>query len=1201
MNLVIYIKKILLLLYMSRAQLYREAKRKARQIGLETSSLRSLWRRSTSDFWRTRIQDYNNILENRIQFQPIFEQIQQRTEERERQNRINRRIRENSFNAILNGVLNDDVLSENQAQRFWNNLQGSGRYIMTVRFTDREEKIAVNHTTRDFIFDILTQGQLIEQGTTWGSDKIDSFVIRDIINIFVEILSPDRIIRNRDGRFFPYINTTNIDLSKYQIYNQNQAYEKKILNKRENCLIQTLKHQGIKKSVLNAIKLAWVSGVHIRKSDLIKIASLIERNINLYTISGDKIKIQKINGKKTEEDAPSKEQIQKEYDEYMKEHDEYMEEQGEYVDEINQKVLNDVHEEHTDLFNIRCRKRLKLEKEPDINIAMYENHYFTYEDTEYSKFSIENYDILKDINNFHEISRKTTVKGKIYYVRKNERKINSLSLVDNLYNQGKFKKLDLIKFEESSSHKETRNHIYLDNIWKEQRIFGKYDVKYSKEEAIEFSKIKNMCLTDERLPKYLKYTEDKTKRNRPTFYADVETFVKGVDNHELYLLGVVGSNNDRVDILNVMDERFAPSDYSSEQQVVNTWMDIMTRSGKNTAVCYYHNLKYDYHILEKYLKITKRCEKDGQIYNVECVHRGQKVELRDSFKLIPFALNKFGKEFNLPKEIRKKEAIAYDYYTRENNNKRIPTETYRNLLPNSEKIIFDEMVVLDHSYDSDSFNPLEYYKEYLRLDCLVLKKGIQKFDELIMEITEDQMSVFDCLTISSLTDKYMQKEGVYEGVYEIKGNLRAYVGEAVYGGRVCVNEKYKKQIIEGKISDYDGVSLYPSAINRLCREIGLPKGEAKRFGKANINKWENMTYSILTVKITKVNKIQQMPFIAQKDESSIKYINTPPDKPVIIDSITLKDYIDFHDIEYQLLDGVYWNNGGNKKMGEMIQRLFNARLKYKKTNTALANTIKLMLNSAYGKTIMKKTKTKKTIVKSYKMVKQKNGKYERKEHINLNNYVYNNFNTIKSYRELNKDIFEFECIKADFSYNRGHVGCAILSTSKRIMNEVFDVANDNEYPIYYTDTDSLHCNMDDVPKLESKYKEKYGKELNGTQLEQFHTDFDLNGSAGEIYATKSVFLGKKSYIDCLESVDKNGDKITGFHIRLKGITKEGLEHESKKYSDSYFGLYSDLSKGMDKNIVLNPFNKDENRQKVLFNFKNGMVSTKKEFIRKVKF
>ena len=113
---------------------------------------------------------------------------------------------------------------------------------------------------------------------------------------------------------------------------------------------------------------------------------------------------------------------------------------------------------------------------------------------------------------------------------------------------------------------------------------------------------------------------------------------------------------------------------------------------------------------------------------------------------------------------------------------------------------------------------------------------------------------------------------------------------------------------------------------------------------------------------------------------------------------------------------------------------------------------------------------------------------------------------------MNKTCMEVEKICSDDSFNRGHIGCAILSMSKRIMNEVFNVANDNNYPIYYTDTDSLHLDLENVKKLEEKYKEVYNKELNGKNLEQFHTDFNLEGAKSEIYATKSIFLGKKSYI-----------------------------------------------------------------------------------------
>ena len=1154
----------------------------------------------------------------------------------------------NQFQNILNMVVNDNqTLTNQQAQRVWNNITGQGNHILTITFGDgREQIIAVNATTRDFIIDILINGLLVEQQEQYGSDIIDNLNIRDIQSLTIERLRrPERRIVNRDGRFFPYVNTTNEDLSKYQVFNQEQAYDQKLVSKREHCLIHTLTQAGIETSVINNIKMSYIQDntdntvrIAIRKKDLHNISNIIKRNIVVHTMNGKRIAKQVI---KAEEAV------------------------GE-----------------------------------DINMAMYENHYFLFEDTKYSKYSIINYEELKDEEDFNNIIKTVKKKDKTYnYKDENKSKINSLLLVDKFFKAQYFKKLDLCKFEESTTHEKLKEHIYLDNIDNEQRLC---------EEKKEKKTLDDMGInryTEEK--KVIKATEKLTKKEKPKqeiYYADCESFVKDVDYHKLYLLGVVNDKSDIVDIYNICDQP-EKEDVSREQQVVYKFFNNITKNGTTNALVYFHNLKYDYHLLERLINIKDRCEKDGQLYNIVCKYKGKEIELRDSYKILPFALSKFGSEFNLPKEIRKKEAIAYNYYKEQNNNRIIKAKEYRKLLSSKEKTIFKDAVKQCPSYNIEdkTFNPLTYYQEYLRLDCLVLKKGIQTFNKLIQEITENKMNVYDSLTISSLTDKYMKKEGAYEGVYEVQGNLRAYIAQAVYGGRVCVNPKYKKKVIKGKISDYDGVSLYPSAINRLCRLMGLPKGKAKRyttekqmvekyvevdeeiyncqgFGydsivgivndeyyyygywdkytqgkleytqgkleytqgkkldekelkqlnrylehskkssikeipKARVKKmvldypetdlknWNTKLYSILTVKINKVNKIQQMPFIAHKTEDSIKYTNTAPEKPIIIDSITLEDYIKFHEIEYELLDGVYWDGGSNKKMGEVIQRLFNARLQAKKEGkTALSNTIKLMLNSSYGKTIMKKSKTAKQIIKTETKKYNKTTKeWEVKSKTNLKDYIYNNFNTIRNYRKLNENNYEVEKTCADNSFNRGHIGCAILSISKRIMNEVFDVANDNKYPIYYTDTDSLHCNLEDVPKLEAKYKERYNKELNGKQLEQFHTDFDLDGAKEEIYATKSIFLGKKSYMDYLESKDENGNTIHGFHIRLKGITKEGLEHTAKQYNNSYIGLYEDLAKGNEKKIILNPYNPDTNENKVLFEFKEGKVSTKKEFTRVVKF
>jgi hypothetical protein len=173
------------------------------------------------------------------------------------------------------------------------------------------------------------------------------------------------------------------------------------------------------------------------------------------------------------------------------------------------------------------------------------------------------------------------------------------------------------------------------------------------------------------------------------------------------------------------------------------------------------------------------------------------------------------------------------------------------------------------------------------------------------------------------------------------------------------------------------------------------------------------------------------------------------------------------------------------------------------------------------------------------------------------------------------------------------------------MNEVFDIANEHDIPIYYTDTDSMHLNMKDVPRLEDKFREKHGRELNGKMLGQFHTDFNLEGAASEIYAVKSIFLGNKSYFDVLESIDAKGEKIIGYHFRLKGITEEGIRYEASKYGETckaggpaecgLVGLFEDLASGKEVKILMNP------KDKVMMEFDKGYVYTKNKYFRKVKF
>ncbi|KAL1526230.1 hypothetical protein AB1Y20_014953 [Prymnesium parvum] len=149
-------------------------------------------------------------------------------------------------------------------------------------------------------------------------------------------------------------------------------------------------------------------------------------------------------------------------------------------------------------------------------------------------------------------------------------------------------------------------------------------------------------------------------------------------------------------------------------------------------------------------------------------------------------------------------------------------------------------------------------------------------------------------------------------------------------------------------------------------------------------------------------------------------------------------------------------------------------------------------------------------------------------------------------------------------FNRQHVACEILSTSKNIMNEVMCTAEDIGAPIYYTDTDSMHMEYADVNRLADEFKTRYGRTLIGKQLGQFHVDFDFDGAVGEIHSEEAVFIGKKTYIDVLR--DEAGNRA--YHIRCKGIPSKCIDHTVRtQYAHDPLRCFMDFYDG--KSVVFN--------------------------------
>ena len=108
------------------------------------------------------------------------------------------------------------------------------------------------------------------------------------------------------------------------------------------------------------------------------------------------------------------------------------------------------------------------------------------------------------------------------------------------------------------------------------------------------------------------------------------------------------------------------------------------------------------------------------------------------------------------------------------------------------------------------------------------------------------------------------------------------------------------------------------------------------------------------------------PLTSKINENGVRYfINDMENEIIYIDKVGLEELVKYHKAEFEIIDGYYYNEGRNDTINHVIEDLHNLRAKLKKDKNPAQIVIKLLMNSMYGKTIIKPVETD-TIVKDNK-------------------------------------------------------------------------------------------------------------------------------------------------------------------------------------------------------------------------------------------
>lgn len=925
---------------------------------------------------------------------------------------------------------------------------GGNIFTLTHDFISRIDNIILQEEKDESGSDVKTYNHIKSKGSLLTIKRVEF----------------DKKEEQKHGGFFEYINTTDVDLTKFGIFTEEQYNNKDFIEQyhNNNCLYHALKEGGLCVSKLERLK------------SLMK-----ERNIHLNKLN---------------------------------------------------KVCSEL--------GIRI-KLTTLQKRGDVRIVKYGSNGKVFE--------------LGHIENHLFIN--TLIPVNIFYI-KNYNKLERGDFSAYEYN-GKYIKR---KKEFSTAFKVIKSMI-------ENKLFE----PLTQENLINFNYKNDLDLTafndDYLIGSYKKHTLNKNytqklDKNTHTVFMDTEAY-NNFDTGFNHIPFIISIKKVRSDV---------KRSYVGLDCIEKCFGDLFNEfESGSKLICYFHNLKYDLNVILDKIRLygDRPIIKDNNVYSYSGeMFKGKKklkIEFRDTYKIITEGLARFGNMFNIPQQ---KEILPYEFYNSfafDLNNPFVDINTFCSYLDvdnqeNRERLLNN---AINWDCMEDGFiNSVKYCRIYCERDVEVLEKGYLQFMSSFgkIPILQDlNLTYENFLSISSISDAINTGLGVYGGVYSISGTLREFIGKSVVGGR-CMLRNNKKQHAKGKIVDYDAVSLYPSAIKRLAKELGgYLMGTPKTLNNDDLNMgFLNSVdgYFVLIEFLTDAPIRRSMPLVCLNKNGSNNWTNEVKGERIVVGKIQLEDLIKFQNftenINFKILGGVYYNEGRNNKCGEVIEALFNERLQYKKEGNNLEKVIKLLLNSAYGKTILKASSNRLSIV-SEKEFEQE---------------IKKRYNFINRIRSIGNKKFIFELKHSILNhFNRCHIGSEILAMSKRIMNEVICLAEDNELKIFYQDTDSIHLYANDLLKLKHLYEQKYNRVLDGKEMGQFHSDFQLEGCK-EAYSTEFIGVGKKAYLDLLEGINGNREIVNGHHIRMKGVSECAMGGFCRDNGIDLHGLYCGLLEGSEFEIDL---------------------------------
>ena len=324
------------------------------------------------------------------------------------------------------------------------------------------------------------------------------------------------------------------------------------------------------------------------------------------------------------------------------------------------------------------------------------------------------------------------------------------------------------------------------------------------------------------------------------------------------------------------------------------------------------------------------------------------------------------------------------------------------------------------------------------------------------------------------------------------------------------------------------------------------------------------------IKLTKVRNKLHFPLLKKKINGRYRWTNDMEGETIKISKTLLEEIIKYHDIDFEVIMGLAFDQGFNPNVGKIIKKLYEDRQKFKKEKNPSEFLVKLIMNTAYGKN------SQRPITEEVSYLKKEDWDITK---------IYNvHGGTIKNIVSVNDKWKIKKQKRLHEHWSITHCGALTLDWSKRIMNRII-VPLDKH--ILYTDTDS---SIVDKTVLEEFMKEN--PYVIGGGLGQFKYEFHIGGTNRRI--EELIIVAPKIY--CYKEINDEGD--TYIKTVMKGVPQDSLDLVAKqKFNGNYIDLYTTILQRENNKGVLFDLTNGKSKIKMGFNFGEDIFRVQDYYVR----